>query len=256
MKRERKITELIKPITSTITKEIEAKKQTATEPSPFRSARKTEPSPFKPTRLYTSTPKGILRNYYNKRIKSASKRNNTDDFSDAESYHTIIDDDVNDSKTDAKPKSSTKSSVRKSKSKSVSPSSSLNVRPLISKLTPIPSRRISVGAREINSLRRDSKYIISKDDSDEIDEEGKTSRRKRKTRTKTGDGIKTNAKSIDFDFIPYNVNDRIVYEYFNDANQLCDRLKLLLASKRAGNSNHIPEINSIITELRVLGCIA
>lgn len=68
---------------------------------------------------------------------------------------------------------------------------------------------------------------------------------------KDGAGI----KPIDFNFIPYNVKNRIVYEYFDDPNELCDRLRLLISSKMAGNSNHMQEINSIVEELRELKCI-
>lgn len=49
-------------------------------------------------------------------------------------------------------------------------------------------------------------------------------------------------------FIPYAEN--IVYEYYDNPNELCERLKLLVSSKRAGNSNHDQEINSILEELR------
>lgn len=49
-------------------------------------------------------------------------------------------------------------------------------------------------------------------------------------------------------FIPYVEN--IVYEYYDNPNELCDRLKLLISSKGAGNSNHNQEINSIVEELR------
>lgn len=58
---------------------------------------------------------------------------------------------------------------------------------------------------------------------------------------------------LEKEFIPYTQN--IVYEYFDDPNELCDRLKLLVASKKAGNSNHDQEINSIIQELRELNII-
>lgn len=54
--------------------------------------------------------------------------------------------------------------------------------------------------------------------------------------------------SLERAFIPYNQN--IVYEYYDDPNELCVRLKLLLSSKSAGNSNHDQEINSIVEELR------
>lgn len=55
-------------------------------------------------------------------------------------------------------------------------------------------------------------------------------------------------KGLEKFFIPYNEN--IVYEYYDDPNELCDRLKLLVSSKAAGNTNHDQEINSIIEELR------
>lgn len=65
----------------------------------------------------------------------------------------------------------------------------------------------------------------------------------------SGDGLENN-------FIPFNPRNKIVYEYFDDPNELCDRLRLLLSSKLAGNTNHQQEINSIIEELRELGLIA
>lgn len=40
------------------------------------------------------------------------------------------------------------------------------------------------------------------------------------------------------------------YIYWDDPNELVDRLKLLIASQHAGNNNHTNEINSIIEELR------
>lgn len=57
-----------------------------------------------------------------------------------------------------------------------------------------------------------------------------------------------NGQGLEKEFIPYTNN--IVYEYYNDYNKLCERLKLLISSKLAGNSNHDQEINSIINELR------
>lgn len=55
-------------------------------------------------------------------------------------------------------------------------------------------------------------------------------------------------RSLQKNFIPYTEN--IVYEYYDDPNELCDRLRLLTSSKSAGNSNHDQEINSILEELR------
>lgn len=45
------------------------------------------------------------------------------------------------------------------------------------------------------------------------------------------------------------------YVYWDDPNELVDRLRLLLAEKSAGNSNHSNEIQSIIEELREAGII-
>lgn len=53
---------------------------------------------------------------------------------------------------------------------------------------------------------------------------------------------------LEKEFIPYT--DNITYEYYDDPNELCERLMLLASSKNAGNSNHSQEINSIIEELR------
>lgn len=36
----------------------------------------------------------------------------------------------------------------------------------------------------------------------------------------------------------------------DNPNEICERLKLLVSSKTAGNSNHNQEINSILEELR------
>lgn len=76
-----------------------------------------------------------------------------------------------------------------------------------------------------------------------------------KSRSRTGEGLKKNRKLIDFDFIPYDKNNRIIFEYFDDANELCERLKLLISSRMAGNTNHMHEIASIIEELRELDLI-
>lgn len=57
--------------------------------------------------------------------------------------------------------------------------------------------------------------------------------------------------------ITMNYNDKpIEFVYFDDPNELCDRLKLLIASQDAGNTNHANEIASILEELRELRIIA
>lgn len=80
-------------------------------------------------------------------------------------------------------------------------------------------------------------------------------RNERKQLEKGGGGISGKSNSIDFNFIPYDVNNRIIYEYFDDPNELCERLRLLVSSRMAGNTNHMQEMNSIIEELRELNYI-
>lgn len=60
-------------------------------------------------------------------------------------------------------------------------------------------------------------------------------------------------KGLEKTFIPYA--EHIAYEYYDDPNELCDRLRLLISSKTSGNSNHDQEINSILEELRESGII-
>lgn len=50
-------------------------------------------------------------------------------------------------------------------------------------------------------------------------------------------------------------NTRMDYVYWDDANELVERLQLLIAERSAGNYNHENEIHSIIEELREAGYI-
>lgn len=52
-----------------------------------------------------------------------------------------------------------------------------------------------------------------------------------------------------------NRTSRPDYVYWDDPNELCDRLRLLISSRRAGHSGHNNEIISIIEELREKGYI-
>jgi hypothetical protein len=45
-------------------------------------------------------------------------------------------------------------------------------------------------------------------------------------------------------------NNKTDYIYWDDPNELVDRLRLLMASKQVGNNNHQNEIMSIIEELK------
>ena len=44
--------------------------------------------------------------------------------------------------------------------------------------------------------------------------------------------------------------DNTDYVYWNDVNEIVERLKLLIASQQAGHTNHDNEIISIIEELK------
>lgn len=50
-------------------------------------------------------------------------------------------------------------------------------------------------------------------------------------------------------------NAEVEYKYWDDLNELCDRLRLLIASKQAGHTGHDNEIIGIIEELREAGAI-
>jgi hypothetical protein len=51
------------------------------------------------------------------------------------------------------------------------------------------------------------------------------------------------------------LTEKVSYIYYNNPNELCDRLKLLVSSQRAGHTGHTNEINSIIEELAEAGLI-
>lgn len=70
---------------------------------------------------------------------------------------------------------------------------------------------------------------------------------RRSTRVKSM-GEKRYGYGIESEFIPYEQN--ISYEYWDDPNELVDRLRLLVSSKAAGHSGHNKEIMSIVEELR------
>ena len=44
-------------------------------------------------------------------------------------------------------------------------------------------------------------------------------------------------------------NNKIDYKYYNNINEIVDRLKLLISSQNVGNDNHSNEIYEIIEEL-------
>ena len=50
-------------------------------------------------------------------------------------------------------------------------------------------------------------------------------------------------------------NNKLDYVYWDDPNELVDRLRVLISSQHAGHTNHNNEIISIIGELREAGII-
>lgn len=55
-------------------------------------------------------------------------------------------------------------------------------------------------------------------------------------------------------FLKYNTNP-IEYKYYDDYNEIVDRLKLLLASQASGNTSHSNELINLIEELKEAGII-
>ena len=53
----------------------------------------------------------------------------------------------------------------------------------------------------------------------------------------------------------YMDNDEALYEYYDDVNEIIERLRLLVASTNAGNTSHSNEMQSILEELRERGVI-
>lgn len=56
--------------------------------------------------------------------------------------------------------------------------------------------------------------------------------------------------SLQSDYMELSRNSKIDYKYWDDPNELVDRLRLLIASQSAGHSGHNNEIIEIIEELR------
>ena len=69
-----------------------------------------------------------------------------------------------------------------------------------------------------------------------------------------GDGISTLVKNSRHNTLPrFKVAQRNIftdYRYWDDPNELVDRLRILIAERNAGNNNHDNEILAIIEELR------
>lgn len=70
-----------------------------------------------------------------------------------------------------------------------------------------------------------------------------------------GKGMSTAAVAATAPMMELREAVRPDYVYFDDPNELCDRLRLLISSRDAGHTGHTNEINSIVEELRELGLI-
>lgn len=81
-------------------------------------------------------------------------------------------------------------------------------------------------------------YLTSDDSDDDDDESLVDVERSRKSSKRKGSGL-----------MKYNDNTK-EYIYWDDPNELVDRLRLLLASRAAGHTGHTNEITSIIEELQ------
>lgn len=57
-------------------------------------------------------------------------------------------------------------------------------------------------------------------------------------------------RSLETNFMEFQENERTLYKYWDDPNELVDRLRLLVASQSAGHTGHNNEIIGIIEELR------
>lgn len=64
------------------------------------------------------------------------------------------------------------------------------------------------------------------------------------------DAEETTGKGLQIPFVPYMKKTKTSFTYWDDPNELVDRLRLLLASQAAGHTNHTNEIRSILDELK------
>lgn len=262
MNRERKMDEIMKPITSTIVKVCGKKKRENGEKNDHF-----ESIPFKPKRKGTSTPKSIL--HKKNRFKAYATENEKSETPSTSKQGKSDDGE----RSDSSGKSSDKNT------------------PLFTKVERSTLKKFQLHSAEVQKRRREAKgrraeinrlnnlpqtvldYKYDGDKEEEIEEGLDRSSRTRnrsksqssgiasRTRSvsrknmKKGSGLKASSKLLGFNFIPYNARNHIIYEYFDDPNELCERLRLLVSSRMAGNTNHMQEINSIIEELQELDYI-
>lgn len=104
--------------------------------------------------------------------------------------------------------------------------------------SPKTYKPVSLSPNDREMLR--TTHFAGEFDDDDDDDDGDEHKRKKKS----GAGITLP------DLMRYKKNENISYTYWNEPNELVDRLRLLIASKSAGHSGNTNEIMSIVEELR------
>lgn len=301
VKRERKMGEVMKPITKSINEFAGGKKKKEEKDEMMKITEKPSFS-FKPKRLFASTPKSIIRSKGKRDQMSNKSRNMNRSLQPTFDFHSALDDNsymtgydtlINDVSGEADDEMNkylyeiSYDDDRVDRYDKV-PDANMTVfgtrtlketghmEPIRMKFSKLPldvqnqwkeERKYTFGlmkgTQQKGALNREVYTSDEGDDEGDLGDMGGVGTARRRGRPKgsttkrgKGYGINMNSRAVDFDFIPYSASDRIVYEYFDDPNELCERLRLLVSSRMAGNTNHMQEINSIIEELRELGCIA
>lgn len=255
----RKVKELMVPVTSSIAKEIDKNPRKKKEKNKsFFGSRSFEGKPFKeelfkeepfiPKRA-SYTPKSILRMRRNQSNKKKSSRNNDD----TDDFHSMFDLGTDKNESDKASTSKTKpTQTIKVKSSRDKGGIQHFLKPELEGIEILSSDDSEEEVKRESGLYKPTRAHSSDEndkDEDEIDRK-KSVRRRDRSRSKnqdsrkSGSGINANGKLT-----------KIIYEHHDDPNDLCSRLRQLVSLKNAANINHRLEKNTIIVRLRELGCI-
>lgn len=93
--------------------------------------------------------------------------------------------------------------------------------------------------KNVDTILISSDTASTQDSSDDDDSEDESSQRMKK-----GKGL------LSPDLMRHYRNKHVSYTYWDNPNELVDRLRLLVASQAAGHTGHVNEISSIVEELR------
>lgn len=101
-----------------------------------------------------------------------------------------------------------------------------------------------------------TRFDFEEEDGTDVENQPRKFRVKaRPSSTTTNKNLKRGNGMIPTNAMQHSNNEYISYTYWDDPNELVNRLRLLVASKSAGHSGHTNEIMSIIEELREAGII-